>query len=303
MMIVRTAVNYRLEKVVHCCIISCFVLISACTYQQPVVSPITSTPTGTYQFGKFVWFDLLTNDLPGTKRFYGELFNWEFEGSASENATYATIKNNDTMIGGIVHFERLDENISESRWLSYLSVADADKAVDQFRKGGATVLKEPRDVSGRGRVAVVKDPQGAMLVLLRTKDGDPEETEITTGSWTWNELWTTDVTASISFYKSLSGFTQESVDMPAGETYHHLKQADQVRAGVVMIPWEDVQPNWLPYIAVADISATVARVKALGGEVLVDPGDELDEDSVAIISDPSGAAFGIQKLVAPDAGN
>ena len=296
MKIVRTAANNRPGKIVLFCIISCVGLISACATQPPVASPITSDPAGTYQVGKFVWFDLLTNDVPGTKRFYGELFNWEFEGAAADASSYTSVKNNDKAIGGIINLKRLDKNISESRWLSYLSVADVDKAVNQFRKGGADVLKEASDVPGRGRVAVVKGPQGAILALLRTKHGDPEDTELTTGDWMWNELWTSDVMASISFYKSLSGFTDETVDTSMGDKYHYLKQADRIRAGVVLIPWDDVKPNWLPYIAVSDISTTVARARALGGKLLIDPGDTKDDDSIAVIADPSGAAFGIQHL-------
>jgi predicted enzyme related to lactoylglutathione lyase len=296
LMVGRTTEINRPGNVVLVCIISCVVLISSCATQQPVISPIPSNPAGTYQVGKFVWFDLLTNDVPGTKRFYGELFNWEFEGTASGNSSYATIKNNATAIGGIIHLKRLDENVSESRWLSYLSVADVDRSVKQFREAGATVLKEASDVPGRGRVAVVKGPQGAILALLRTKDGDPEDTALTTGAWMWTELWTSDVMASITFYKSLSGFTEETVDTSDGGKYHFLKQADRIRAGVVPIPWDDVKPNWLPYIAVSDLSATVARAQALGGKVLISPGDLIDDDSIAVIADPSGAAFGIQNL-------
>ena len=294
MKIVRTAAINRPGKVALFCIISSVLLISACATQQPVTSPITSDPAGTYQVGKFVWFDLLTNDVPGTKQFYGELFNWEFEGAASD--TSVTIKNNGSAIGGIIKLERLDKDVSESRWLSHLSVADVDMAVNQFRESGADVLKEAGDAPDRGRVAVVKDPQGAILALLRTKHGDPEDTELTTGDWMWNELWTSDVMASISFYQSLSGFTDETVDTSMGDKYHYLKQADRIRAGVVLIPWDDVKPNWLPYIAVADVSTTVARARALGGIVLIDPGDTIDDDSIAVIADPSGAAFGIQHL-------
>ena len=99
-MIVRPTENSRPGKVVLFCIISSVLLISACATQQPVTSPIASDPAGTYQVGKFVWFDLLTNDVPGTKQFYGELFNWEFEGAASDAS--ATIKNNGAAIGGII---------------------------------------------------------------------------------------------------------------------------------------------------------------------------------------------------------
>ena len=81
-----------------------------------------------------------------------------------------------------------------------------------------------------------------------------------------------------------------------GETYRQLKLADRIRAGIVPIPWKDVKPNWLPYVAVLDISATVAHAKDLGGKVLLEPDDTIRDDSVAVIADPSGAVLAIQNL-------
>ena len=48
---------------------------------------------------RFVWHDLSTKDLEGSKRFYGEIFNWTFDASA--NGPYTHIKAGDEMIGGI----------------------------------------------------------------------------------------------------------------------------------------------------------------------------------------------------------
>ena len=111
-----------------------------------------------------------------------------------------------------------------------------------------------------------------------------------------NELWTTDVTAAITFYKTLAGFKQETIDLPAGEKYHQLIKADRIRAGVVEVPWKDVKPNWLPYVAVPDISATISLARALGAKILIEPSDTISDDSVAVIADPSGAVFAIQNI-------
>ena len=296
MTIIWTAANKRPRSIAFFSLMFCLVMVIACAGPQAIVPAITPSPTGTYHVGKFVWFDLLTNDVPGTKRFYGELFNWEFEGEPSDDSFYATIIKNGTPIASVIYLKRADEKVSESRWLSYLSVPDVDRAVDHVRQGGGVVLKKPRDFPDRGRIAVVRDPQGAMLALLRAKDGDPPDSDLAVGKWMWNELWTTDVTAAITFYKTLAGFKQETIDTSPGETYRQLKLADRARAGVVPIPWEDVKPNWLPYVAVSDISATVERAKALGGKVLIEPGETIRDDSVAVIADPFGAALAIQIL-------
>jgi len=294
--IVRTAANKRPRSAAFFSLMLCLAMVTACTGRQAIVPAITPNPTGIYHVGKFVWFDLLTNDVAGTKRFYGELFNWEFEGKPSDDSLYATIKINGTPIGSVVYLKRSDEKVSESRWLSYLSVPDVDRAAGHVRQGGGVVLKKPRDFPDRGRIAIVRDPQGAMLALFRADGGDPPDSDLAKGKWMWNELWTTDVTAAITFYKTLAGFKHETIDTSMGETYRQLKLADRIRAGVVPIPWKDVKPNWLPYVAVSDISATVAHAKALGGKVLLEPDDTIRDDSVAVIADPSGAALAIQNL-------
>jgi len=294
---ISRATAYKLPaKVLFFQLILCLAMISACAGPQVFLPAITPNPTETYHIGSFVWRDLLTNDVSATKRFYGKLFNWEFEEKSSNDTSYGTIKKNGTPIGGVIYLKREDEKVSESRWLSYLSVADVDQAVEHVRNDGGIVLKEPRDISDRGRIAVVRDPQGAMLALLRTSGGDPPENDISTENWMLNELWTTDVTAAITFYKTLAGFKQETIDLPAGEKYHQLIKADRIRAGVVEVPWKDVKPNWLPYVAVPDISATISLARALGAKILIEPSDTISDDSVAVIADPSGAVFAIQNI-------
>jgi hypothetical protein len=64
---------------------------------------------------------------------------------------------------------------------------------------------------------------------------------------------------------------------------------------VNQLPWEEVQSNWLPYVKVDDPAATAARVEALGGRVLFAPSPEARNGSVALVMDPTGAAFAIQK--------
>jgi hypothetical protein len=296
MMIVLSALNKRQKQAVSFSLMLCLAMVTACVGQRVIVPGITPNPTGKYHVGKFVWFDLLTHDVPGAKRFYGELFNWEFEAEPSDDAYYATIKKNGAPIGSVIYLKRFDEKVSESRWLSYLSVPDVDRAAEHIRHGQGVILKEPMDLPDRGRIAVVRDPQGAILALIRAKDGDPPDVDLAVGKWMWNELWTTDVDAAITFYKTLVGFKHETIDLSMGDTYHQLKQAERIRVGVVPIPWEDVNPNWLPYVAVSDLSATIAQAKALGGKVLIEPDDTISDDSVAVIADPSGAALAIQNL-------
>ena len=48
-------------------------------------------------------------------------------------------------------------------WMSYLAVDDIDDRLRQFAAHGATVLHEPFDVENVGRIAIIKDPTGAVM--------------------------------------------------------------------------------------------------------------------------------------------
>jgi len=72
------------------------VYLTACGLTLP---PITEQPTGQQHTGKFIWFDLLTDDVAAVKKFYADIFAWEFEGSESG---YTKIMHKGDYIGGII---------------------------------------------------------------------------------------------------------------------------------------------------------------------------------------------------------
>ena len=57
-----------------------------------------------------------------------------------------------------------------------------------------------------------------------------------------------------------------------------------------------MHPNWVPYVAVADISKTVEKAEKLGAIVLMAPHKEIREGTSAILLDPTGAVFAVIQL-------
>ena len=82
---------------------------------------------------------------------------------------------------------------------------------------------------------------------------------------------------------------------PDGAKRWLLVTQGYARASIVAIPPNrpDTRPGWLGYIRVAEVGSTVALAEQLGGRVLVAPRPELFDGKVALIADPSGAAFGV----------
>ena len=58
-------------ELLHCLLAGC-----AVKEKTPILelTPVTESPTGIHLTGKFVWNDLLSDDLAAAKVFYGQLF-------------------------------------------------------------------------------------------------------------------------------------------------------------------------------------------------------------------------------------
>jgi predicted enzyme related to lactoylglutathione lyase len=261
------------------------------------VPPITTADTSPHRDGAFVWYDLLTEDLPKAERFYGGLFGWTF--AETDVPGYSLIEHGGRAIGGIVDTSARRSKLNESQWVSVLSTPDVEAAVGATRDAGGTVHVRPTDLPGRGRLAVVSDPEGALLALLRTTTGDPPARRAGIGDWLWTELWTADPTSAGAFYAGLAGYDVERRTILEDIEYDVFTIAGDPRAGMIPLPDDSIRPHWLPYVRVEDAAALAAEVEALGGRVLLDPSEGARRGSVAIVLDPTGAPLALQEWETP----
>lgn len=257
--------------------------------------PVTDSPTEIHQAGKFVWNDLLTHDVASAKDFYGQLFGWTFDTTGN----YTVIHSNGLRIGGIAQVKG-EANTSPiaSRWLCTLSVADIDKAVALTVEEDGVVNEGPLELVNRGRGALVRDPQGAQLMLLYSKEGDPEDKEPALGTWLWHELWSNQANESLAFYQKLVGYDFEG----SPDDYLILINDEQWRAGIRFVDDSELEMRWVPVVRVADTEEVAERATQLGGKILVEPRPTQDGGSVALLSDRANALFIIQRWTAPTSG-
>ncbi|MCG8591707.1 MAG: VOC family protein [Proteobacteria bacterium] len=262
------------------------VLVAAACAQAPGrISAITPVPTYAQSPGRFVWVDLVTHDLAGAQAFYGELFGWSFDAD-SDGDGYVRVLHQGFPIAGMVDVRRPKGWQRESGWVASLSVSDVDAAAAAANEAGGAVERPPRNVPVRGRMALVSDPAGAHLLLLRAAGGDPPNSEPPPGRFLWNELWTQDVEGAATFYRRVAGYEIESIQL--GESpYAVWKRGGVPRAGLIEAPPE-VDAQWLPYVRVEDPEQTADRAAELGARVV------LRDDDSAIFVDPTGAPLGVQ---------
>jgi predicted enzyme related to lactoylglutathione lyase len=268
-------------------------VVGCASVNEPDLSKMTFSETPLV--GKAVWYDLITDDLEASKRFYGDLFGWTFEaGRGMEGAEYVLARLDGVYVGGMVAREDPADGTEFSRWLPYFSVGNVDRSADAARTGGGEVVAGPLDVR-LGRVAVIVDPDGAAAGLARSDIGDPDD--VTTagapGRMVWVELLAGDATAAASFYESVLGCESRVVTRRGGD-YTLLGSGSKDRAGILENP-TDWDPQWLTSFAVEDPAAAAAQAEALGGEVLLAPTPEVRDGELALVTDPSGAVLALQR--------
>jgi predicted enzyme related to lactoylglutathione lyase len=115
--------------------------------------------------GEFCWNELLTSDSDAAFNFYSKLFGWKIlqDMDMGPMGTYHVFGIGDRQMGGMMTTPK--GSPMPPMWIYYTETPDLDAALERAKKRGATVMNGPMDVPGGGRIAQLKDPQGAAFAL------------------------------------------------------------------------------------------------------------------------------------------
>ena len=113
------------------------------------------------------------------------------------------------------------------------------------------------------------------------------------GTPCWVDLGAPDIPKAMAFYGGLFGWDiQEGPPEAGGYAMCTLGGLSVAGIGQKMGP-PDMPTVWTAYLASEDADATAAKIKAAGGQVLMDPFDVMDVGRMFLAVDPGGAAFGV----------
>lgn len=266
-------------------------LATPCLAAESPLPPLTTVPGSPRLPGKFVWADLVTDDVSAARKFYSQLFNWTFR----DVGGYIIAANDERPLCGIFQRPRpAGRPEATPRWFGYISVGSVQKAQRAATEAGGRVLAAPRKVAGRGEQAVLADAEGALFGVIKSTAGDPPDFLADPGDWIWIQLLSRDAKKASDFYRTVAGY--EVIENTTGRRLsdYVLASKGYARATVRTIPaGKDQKPTWLPFVRVKSVGESVAQAKRLGGKVLIEPKPELIEGKAAVISDPTGAAIGL----------
>ncbi len=119
--------------------------------------------------GTLIWYELMTPDPDGARAFHSAIFGWEFSlHPMGEFGDYWVANRDGAGVAGVAPLP--DEAAAAgaaAHWLPYAQVADVDRSAAHAAELGGTIMVEPADIPQVGRFAVVRDPAGAMIALMR----------------------------------------------------------------------------------------------------------------------------------------
>lgn len=104
--------------------------------------------------GYFSWNELLTNDVPAEKQFYGEMFGWQMDDIVCGGMDYTTVKSNGDDIGGIMKTPA-EAGEMPPMWGGYVTVEDADVSAARAETLGGKVCVPLQDIPDVGRCGAI----------------------------------------------------------------------------------------------------------------------------------------------------
>lgn len=253
----------------------------------------TGSATPAVPRGQFVWYELLANDESVATLFYTKVLGWTTETWKTPPGAppYTMWSNAGKTFGGLMALPKEAKAAgAPSHWLGYVTVPDTDASLAQAKQLGARALMGPMDIPEVGRIAVIADPQGAVLALF-TPSMSGSQAPVSPVSW--HELATDDGKKAWDFYEAMFGWQKgEAMDMGAMGVYQIFTRGGPPVGGIFNRPPQIPVSNWLYYFQVTNLDEAVERTKANGGKLLNGPMD-VPGGRIAQCMDPQGAAFAL----------
>jgi predicted enzyme related to lactoylglutathione lyase len=274
------------------------------------------------------WVDASEPDPEAAIEFYGQLFGWDCKETmpAGSGGNYLIARcetrawslfdmSGEARSGDVAAIRSIPEGAPPvAMWNTYVWVDSADETASKVGDAGGSVVIDPHDVPGAGRMALFSDPEGAAFWVLQPREHKGAGLVNDPGSVNFNGLNTRDLERARSFYGSVFGW--QTLAMPGGpdmwtlagygdflERHHPDLRERWAEAGAPkgfedvvanVMPTTNDQPDtpaqWSVTFGTDDTDATAAKATELGGRVIVPPVDA-PWTRVTVIADPQGATF------------
>jgi predicted enzyme related to lactoylglutathione lyase len=113
---------------------------------------------------RVVWAILLTRHIDSAMEFYREAAGWRFERfEPPEFPCWVARTDEGEFLAVFVDVSGSNFPDAPELWLPHFTVDDFDRRIRVAVKQGGTILREPFEVPGFGRVAALRQPGGGIV--------------------------------------------------------------------------------------------------------------------------------------------
>jgi uncharacterized protein len=248
-----------------------------------------STP---WPAGTPCWVDIAVPDVTAATAFYGAVLGWSFVDSGEEFGHYNIAQTDGKAAAAI---GPVMQEGQPTVWTVYLASDDADATAKLITENGGTLLFDPMDIPGNGRMCVAMDPTGGAFGVWQSAGMNGFEIANVPGSVTWTDARLTDADAGKAFYSAVFGYTYQEVP-GAPDDYGTVHIGDDPVGGMggMMGAPAGVPSHWITYFSVADVDTALATAQSAGGSVVMPPADT-EFGRMSVVTDPFGATFALHQ--------
>jgi predicted enzyme related to lactoylglutathione lyase len=251
---------------------------------------------GTFNYPRFVWFDLMVGDVGKAKGFYTDLMGWGTrDAPMPPQGTYTIFSYQGADFGGLA---TLPDSKAPPYWMPYVQVSNVEQTLRDAQNMGATVLMGPTEIPNVGRFATLQDPTGGVLSIINFNQptAPPGPGNNLVGAVAFCELLTDDLPAALKFYETLFGWQHVVINVPGFDDYYILLHGPNQIGGMYGRSGTPISANtWLTYFEVDDVDARNGLALTSGSQTLLPPNDAAGIGRFSWVADPQGAMIALFK--------
>lgn len=251
-----------------------------------------TTRSDPWPAGTPCWVDIAVPDVEAAKAFYGAVLGWSYVDMGEEYGHYTICRTSGKAAAAIGPVMAEGQ---PSFWTPYVASDDADATAKLVTENGGSLMFDPMDIPGNGRMCVALDACGGAFGIWQQAGMIGAEIYNEPGSFTWTDVRLTDTGAGKEFYSAVFGYTYEPVP-GAPDEYRtiHLGGDPLGGLGGMMGAPEGTPSHWVTYFSVADVDTAVAAAEQGGASVLM-PAEDTPFGRMSILVDPFGATFAVHR--------
>lgn len=128
-----------------------------------------SDPSAAPKAGTVGWFDLTVENADSVRDFYKDVAGWTTSDiDMGGYSDYCMHPPGGDPVAGVCHARGVNTGLP-AQWLIYITVENLDRSLERVAARGGAVVRPVRDLGAYGRMAVVRDPAGAVAGLFEPK--------------------------------------------------------------------------------------------------------------------------------------